>query len=76
MEIVMAKSDYNKPAREGWSRSYEIAWLKLYGKVCPKCKGIGWIPEHDKELGALQFVQIQCPRCKGIGYIKKDKDEI
>lgn len=61
------KSDYGKPAREGYSKNYEKAWLRMYGIKCPLCLGSGEdIIKRKKYL---------CVKCKGIGYVEKDKDD-
>ena len=62
----MAKSDCGKPAREGYSREYEVAWLKLYGKKCPNCKGEGAVFYSN-------YSQEDCKQCNGSGYVEKNK---
>lgn len=58
----MAKSDYNKPAREGWSRKYEEAYKKLK-KKCINCDGKGMVAGGQCDD--------YCPKCDGKGYIDK-----
>ena len=58
----MAKSDYGKTARAGWSRAYEEAWLRAYGVMCSECEGDGIL------LGK------KCFNCNGIGKLKGNKN--
>ena len=68
----MSKSDHGKPAREGWNREYERAWLKAHGKRCPDCKGTGVYSSEDG-LGGDICTNSICPNCDGIGYMEKKK---
>ena len=67
----MAKSDHGKPAREGWSREYERAWLKVHGKKCPDCESAGHEPFLNKQ-GDFGGYEV-CSNCNGIGYVEKKK---
>lgn len=63
----MAKSDHGKSATEGWSRAYEKAWLKIYGKICPVCNGCGLVLDISYE-GRGTFYD--CSYCNGLGYVE------
>lgn len=68
----MSKSDYGKPARVGYSREYEEAWLNLFGVTCPDCKGTGQVGEEIVKWGRSMGFR-ECPKCKGEGKIEKGK---
>jgi len=69
----MAKSDHGKPAREGWNPGYDKAWLKVYGEVCPYCKGTGVVDDTIHSVQAGIDIDKPCPNCDGIGYMEKKK---
>ena len=52
-------------------KKFDENWIRIFGRVCPACKGKRWKKEHDPELGALQGVSYQCPECNGIGKVEK-----
>jgi len=56
-------SQYRPVNKEKYDRGY----LRVFGKICPLCKGTG-ILEKDN----IAFV-FTCPKCNGIGYIEKEK---
>jgi len=67
---MCAKSDYGKRPSGGWSRAYELAWLRLHGEKCPDCNGTGIIKNDiscDLSWNSL------CERCLATGYIKQEK---
>jgi len=46
---------------------YDRNYLRLFGKVCPKCKGTGeinfsWVIVPDAKI---------CSKCLGLGYVEK-----
>ena len=63
------KSDYGKSAREGWSRDWEKAWLKVHGKPCLNCKTLGYL--EDKPVLKGKPIRTTCLRCGGVGYVEK-----
>lgn len=42
---------------------YDRNYLRLFGRLCSECKGIG-IVDGDG-------IAYKCTNCKGIGYVKK-----
>lgn len=44
---------------------YDKEYLRIYGKECPRCKGLGIIPTDTR---------FKCPDCNGIGYREKLKE--
>ena len=61
------KSDYNKPAKSGWSRKYEEGYKKIKGNKCPDCDGSGVIKD---EIGEGLYWCSVCEKCKGNGRIE------
>ncbi len=53
------KGDRYRPSnRKAWNK----AWLRVFGKECTKCYGLGKIPEG--------FGKRVCNVCKGIGKVE------
>ncbi len=43
-------------------------WNEIFGKKCPKCKGLGKYNEFDNKKEWQRY--IECETCKRIGRIK------
>ena len=48
---------------------YDQNYLRLYGKRCEACKGLGYF--EDKPPMMKKKVQTKCIFCKGIGFVEK-----
>ena len=48
-------------------KKYDRNYLRLYGKVCPECNGVGRFPS--------MMTFWDCERCKGLGYVERIRNE-
>jgi len=42
-------------------KKYDENWIRIFGKECPVCRGLGW----DEDING------NCELCKGIGKVAK-----
>lgn len=68
----MTISEYQKYPTD--KKKFDRNWIKIFGVKCKRCRGSGWLPEYDPELGAEQGVEYICPKCKGIGKIERENN--
>ena len=59
----MAKSDYNRPAKEGWSRDYEEGYKRIF--TCDICDGKGY--HYGWDGIQKKMLKTTCLICGGTG---------
>jgi hypothetical protein len=62
------KSDYNKPAKVGWTPGWDEAYERAFGRKCPYCQEKGYYEDWDDVM--KKYIKTTCLICQGRGRIK------